>query len=169
MRSRQFFLALGAMCLIALCVFAAKRDRLRAAGHPFLHRQETPPARRFPQTPASETGASRSSTAPAIVDGRLSNFTSASSLLERDSVILLENALIDTSVPRALNIPEAFRAHGDPGAYIVQARPGALADAVRRATQLGAQPVSFIPNNAWLVRASAALERSLAEVPEIAA
>lgn len=90
-------------------------------------------------------------------------------MLERDSVILLENALIDTSVPRALNIPEAFRAHGDPGAYIVQARPGALADAVRRATQLGAQPVSFIPNNAWLVRASAALERSLAEVPEIAA
>ena len=36
--------------------------------------------------------------------------------------IVLKNALLDTTRPTHLEMPESLRAHGDPGAYIVQAR-----------------------------------------------
>ena len=53
---------------------------------------------------------------------RLSNTTRTSGQLSRDShAILLENALIDTASSTALQIPDALKSHGDPGAYLVQA------------------------------------------------
>jgi autotransporter-associated beta strand protein len=94
---------------------------------------------------------------------RLSNTSkSAGQLLRDDHAILLENALVDTAQPLALGIPPHLRAEGDPGTYIVQAR-GPLDDAFRaRLRTAGASIVAYIPNNAYLVRASAAVARSLA-------
>ena len=66
--------------------------------------------------------------------------------------ILLENAFIDTSVPLKLSIPAHLRSQGDPGAYIVQAR-GPIDNAFRALlAAAGAQIVSYIPNDAYLVR-----------------
>src|SRR6185437_4054661 len=95
---------------------------------------------------------------------RLSNTTQTVGQLSRNSrAILLENALIDSSVPVALAIPDSLRAHGDPGAYIVQAH-GAATDAFRAELQAaGATIVSYIPNNAYLVRASAGVAASLGQ------
>ena len=88
---------------------------------------------------------------------RLSNTSrSVGQLLRNDHAILLENALVDTERPVSLAIPEHLRAQGDPGSYIVQARQP-LDNAFRKLlADAGATIVSYIPNNAYLVRASAA-------------
>ena len=77
-------------------------------------------------------------------------------LTRDDKAILLDNALIETGAKINLPIPKNLRSQGDPGAYIVQAR--GLIDARFRAllASAGAQIVSYIPNNAYLVRISAA-------------
>jgi subtilisin-like proprotein convertase family protein len=76
--------------------------------------------------------------------------------------ILLENALIDTAAKLDLKIPAQLRATGEPGAYIVQAR--GLVDAPFRAllAGVGAQVISYIPNNAYLVQLSAGGAAALA-------
>jgi len=93
---------------------------------------------------------------------RLSNSTkTASELARSDRAIVLENALIDTSRPLALSIPEHLRAHGDPGSYIVQASHGLDARFRALVEAAGATVVAYIPNNAYLVRGSAAAASSL--------
>src|SRR5438552_1026239 len=53
---------------------------------------------------------------------RLSNTTqTVGQLARRDSAVLLENALFDTTRPTVLPIPDHLRSQGDPGSYIVQA------------------------------------------------
>src|SRR5204863_4602489 len=86
---------------------------------------------------------------------RLTNTAKPLSALARsDTAILLENALIDTSEAKALAIPDALRSSGDPGSYIVQSR-GPLDDNFRALLKsAGAEVVSYIPNDAYLVRAS---------------
>ena len=70
--------------------------------------------------------------------------------------ILLENALVDTDAKLDLAIPKHLQAGGEPGAFIVQAR-GVTSAAFRTALAgAGAEIVSYIPNNAYLVRLSAA-------------
>lgn len=87
-------------------------------------------------------------------------------LLRDDNAVLLENALIDSKQPVGFQLPERLRSVGAPGSYIVQSR-GALDDAFRRAvTAAGAEYVSYIPNNAWLVRATKAVAEQLAASPE---
>jgi subtilisin family serine protease len=77
--------------------------------------------------------------------------------------ILLENALIDTSKPLDLQIPDSLRSHGDPGSYIVQAN-GLINDAFRAQLKAaGASMVAYIPPNSYLVRASAASAQQLAQ------
>ncbi|HTD67193.1 MAG TPA: S8 family serine peptidase, partial [Candidatus Limnocylindria bacterium] len=86
-------------------------------------------------------------------------------LLRSDTAVLLRNALIDTALPGGPKIPEHLRAEGDPGSYIVQAR-GAITKAFReRLLAAGAEIVSYIPNNAYLVRASAGVAQTLAGLP----
>lgn len=98
---------------------------------------------------------------------RLSNTKKSSEqLLRDDNAVLLENALIDAKQPVGFQLPERLRLVGDPGSYIVQSR-GALDDAFRRAvTAAGAEYVSYIPNNAWLVRATKEVADRLAANPE---
>src|ERR1035437_3759580 len=87
-------------------------------------------------------------------------------LLRRPTAILLENALPDTADPAALSIPDHLRAHGDPGAYVVQSR-APLDDVVRaRLRAAGASVVAYIPNQAYLVRASAAIAQQLRADPQ---
>jgi subtilisin-like proprotein convertase family protein len=106
---------------------------------------------------------------PSRLQHRLSN-TSAGirSLMRNDRAILLENALIDTSISDALAIPESLRLKGAPGSYIVQAR-GYTSDAFRSSLeQAGAKIVSYVPNNAYLVRASEEVASALGADPAVA-
>src|SRR5882672_8267782 len=98
---------------------------------------------------------------------RLSNTTKSLKQLARsDKAILLENALVDTEQPPNLAIPDFLRAHGDPGTYIVQSR-GPLTEAFRALLkQAGGSIVSYIPNNAYLVRISAGGAQQLAGVSQ---
>ena len=97
---------------------------------------------------------------------RLSNTTTPLRQLQRsDQALLLENALLDTTRP-APAIPDHLRAQGDPGSYLVQAR-GPIDNAFRSVLQAaGATIVSYIPNNAYLVRASAAVAEQLKADPQ---
>jgi subtilisin family serine protease len=94
---------------------------------------------------------------------RLSNTTRrVDELLRDDRAVLLENALIDTAQPLGFQIPEQLRAAAEPGSYIVQAR-GLVDGAFRAAvTEAGGTMVSYIPNNAWLVQATAEVAGRLA-------
>src|ERR1051325_6392249 len=87
---------------------------------------------------------------------RLSNSKKSLGELTRDDkAILLENALVDTSGSKDLGIPSHLKSEGDPGSYIVQSK-GPLDDNFRAMlARAGATIVSYIPNNAYLVRASA--------------
>ena len=80
--------------------------------------------------------------------------------------ILLENALIDTGAKLDLALPKKLSSAGDPGAYIVQAR-GPVDAAFRAAlAAAGAEIVSYIPNNAYLVRVGAAGAQQLAALTQ---
>jgi subtilisin-like proprotein convertase family protein len=88
-------------------------------------------------------------------------------LMNDPHAILLENALIEIGQPLNFSIPKHLQSQGDPGAYIVQAR-GPI-DNVFRATLAvaGAQIVSYIPNNAYLVRISSGGAAGLAGQPPV--
>ena len=94
---------------------------------------------------------------------RLSNTPKTLGQLMSDSHgILLENAFIDTAAKVDLSIPPNLKASGDPGAYIVQSR-GPVDNAFRaQLAAAGAEIVSYIPNNAYLVTLSAGGAAALA-------
>ena len=70
--------------------------------------------------------------------------------------ILLQNLMVDTDARMDSAIPAHLKSTGQPGAYLVQAR-GQLNAAFRRLiASVGASVVSYIPNNAYLVHATAA-------------
>lgn len=132
---------------------------------------------RLPATvplPGSAPATSAPAAVPAHLDPkfphRLRN-TSATldELMQSKSALLLRNALIDTERADPLPIPPHLRAKDDPGAYLVQAK-GLVGDEFRaELARQGAQPVSYIPNNAFLVRASADTARQLRMAPMIRA
>jgi subtilisin-like proprotein convertase family protein len=85
-------------------------------------------------------------------------------LMSDRKAILLENAFIDTGAPLNLAIPKKLQAQGDPGAYIIQAR-GPIDNTFRAIlTSAGAQIISYIPNNAYLVNVSAAVANQIASL-----
>ncbi len=88
---------------------------------------------------------------------RLSNTSQSVGALSHNSkAILLENALIDTSQPLNLGIPDKLKSHGDPGSYLVQAN-GSVDNAFRAQLKAaGLTIVSYFPNNTYLVTGSAA-------------
>jgi subtilisin-like proprotein convertase family protein len=144
-------------------------ELLRTSASPALSARGTvaaPAAPAAAPAPASDTEA-----APASAGGpgpglRLSNTRAdITALARRETAVLLRNAFIDTASPEPLRIPEALRAQGDPGSYIVQSR-GPAGEAFRQELQRqGVAIVSYIPNNAWLVRATAEAARQLAQAP----
>ena len=98
---------------------------------------------------------------------RLTNTTkTVGQLLRDDHAVLLENALLDTSRPLGFSLPASLQRQGDPGSYIVQAR-GAVDNGFRASlTAAGATIISYIPNNAYLVRASADTASQLSAQPQ---
>ncbi len=97
---------------------------------------------------------------------RLSNTAkSIGELVNNPRAILLENALIDTGSPLNFSIPKHLQAPGDPGAYIVQARGPVNAAFRGLLARAGAEIVSYIPNNAYLVRVAAGGAGALADSP----
>ncbi len=78
---------------------------------------------------------------------------SIDALVRVESAVLMRNALIDTRAPLELGIPENLRAGPNPGAYIVQAIGPATAAFQKMLKDAGAEIVSYIPNNAFLVKA----------------
>lgn len=94
---------------------------------------------------------------------RLRNTTRPVDELARDdAALLLRNALIDTATGTALPIPSHLRAGPEPGAYIAQA-DGPISESFRRlVTGSGAQVVSYLPNNAYLVQANSSQSANLA-------
>src|SRR5664279_340387 len=88
-------------------------------------------------------------------------------LMKDPHAILLANALIDIGRPLNFSIPKNLQSLGDPGAYIVQAH-GPVDTAFRAAlAAAGAQIISYIPNNAYLVRISAGGAAGLAGQPPV--
>src|SRR5690606_23570088 len=99
----------------------------------------------------------RRDTAAAFETLRLRNTSrSSEELLRDDRALLLRNALIDTGVGTTLDIPEHLRARSEPGSYIVQS-DGPVTPAFRKLLEnAGATFISYLPNNAYLVEATAA-------------
>ena len=90
-------------------------------------------------------------------------------LVVKDSAILLRNAWIDTAAANPLPIPAELRATEDPGSYIVQSA-GTITPAFRQQLgEAGAAIISYIPNNAYLVRLTASGARDLANSPLVQA
>ena len=126
----------------------------------------TPPGAAPAAAPATIKTNSAKAQGKDLYPHRLSNTDrSLDDLLHSDEAILLRNALIDSAAPVTLAIPAGLRASGDPGAYIVQAR-GPITDAFRAQLEAApAQIVSYVPNNALLVRASSATAQQLKALP----
>ena len=100
---------------------------------------------------------------------RLSN-TSASlaSLMNDRHAILLENALIDTRLPLNFSIPKQLQSTGDPGSYIVLEKAPVDTEFRKLLAGAGAEIISYIPNNAYLVRVSAGGAGRLSASPQTA-
>jgi len=85
-------------------------------------------------------------------------------LTRKETGLLLENALLDSAQKISLDIPDQLQAKGDPGTYIVQAK-GPIDDTFRQAiAAVGGKlvPHGYIPNNAYIVRATASAAQNMA-------
>ncbi|MGC8887179.1 MAG: S8 family serine peptidase [Verrucomicrobiia bacterium] len=100
---------------------------------------------------------------------RLSNSDkSLAELVRSPSTLLLQNAIIDTANGRALPIPSLLQ-NTNTRSFIVQAR-GAMNDTIRNGLKMAkATIVSYIPNNAYLVRANSSDPKILAQIPGVQA
>ena len=177
MRSRPiFWFIISLLCLGGAGYFWHLGNRLeeqkRAAGQSTNEAGATPassPATNQPQSSAATpTPSPASITASRAVapnpggtnhlDYRITNTARPMRQLERDDRVLnLENALLETTDGRiALDIPDSLRAKPDSGSYIVQAVNPLDDDFRSLLKNAGAEIVSFIPNNAYLVRMPAA-------------
>jgi subtilisin family serine protease/subtilisin-like proprotein convertase family protein len=154
---------------------AALSPQFRPSSHVSLAPRITSPS---PLELLSGATPSNASPLPPLVTHQASRFTHPfplrlrntpkplSQLVRSPAAILLENALIDTAQPIALSIPEHLRSHGDPGAYVIQSR-APLDDAFRtHLSAAGASIVAYIPNQAYLVRASKAAAQQLQAEPQ---
>ena len=76
-------------------------------------------------------------------------------LVRNETAVLLRNAFIDTALGSGLTIPAELKTTGDPLTYIAQARGPATAAFRRYIASSGGRIISYIPNNAYLVRMDA--------------
>lgn len=78
---------------------------------------------------------------------------SVDDLVREDRALLLANALIDTATGGEVEIPEHLRAGVEPGSYIVQWQGPATPEFRALLDRHQARIVSYVPNNAYLVKA----------------
>jgi subtilisin-like proprotein convertase family protein len=168
MQRRLAWLLLGLLCIGGLAYYWRTGERQRqnkAVSEVASRKQSIGTVSQKAQTPspfqlltqrvaakAAQNGTNSSSRFPY----RLSNTTkTVNELAKSDTGILMVNALIDTSEGNNLAIPQHLRAPADNDSYIVQAR-GSIDGSFRSVLQnAGAEIVSYVPNNAYLVRMSA--------------
>ncbi len=114
--------------------------------------------------------ASKSITAKPTIPIRLTNSDkNVTELVKLPNVLLLQNAIIDTSNNKPLPIPSILQTSTNSHSFIVQAR-GALNDTIRNGLKMAkAKIVSYIPNNAYLVRAESSDPLLLARIPGVQA
>src|SRR5688572_6337236 len=174
LRTRTWFI-ISLLCFLAAAIFWQLGERKAARDQTDRQQATRPPA---PSTGPTAPGPTAPSAAAAAVtnasalrtnssvEHRLTNTTKDVDELSRsEQGILLANALIDSSAPVNLAIPAHLRAQGDPGSYVVQSK-GPLTDAFRsQLQQAGAEIVAYVPNNAYLVRATAAAAQQLTALP----
>ncbi len=169
LKPRVWFLISLLLFAAAICVwqYAEKRaaerstaqNRASAAKADALRLQHPPLAKAL----AANAGAQRKSY-------RISNTTQTiQQLLHNSHALILRNALIDTEVPVALNIPAHLRAKGAPGSYLVQADRPLDKAFYAELSQAGASYISYVPNNAALVAASPAQATNLAANADVVA
>jgi subtilisin-like proprotein convertase family protein len=97
---------------------------------------------------------------------RLSNTRQTlAQLLHNDHAIILRNALIDTSRPLHLDIPAHLRARGAPGSYLVQFDRPLNQEFYDSLKKDGGVFITYIPNNAALVKADAVQAKQMAADP----
>ena len=186
--SRRHQLAL--LVLLLVCAYLGWRVHDRGLLRGPLVAAVDPAATRVAQQPllVSATGAPAAPVAPRWVplatlpsggnspypDGQVTNrlrntAASLADLMRNDRAMLLRNALVDTANGEPLSIPAALRSQQPAEAYLIQAQ-GALTKAFQdRLVEAGATVISYIPNNALLVRASAEVAEKLATSAETAA
>lgn len=168
LRTRTWFI-ISALCFLVAAIFwqlaERKAARDKAARESTTATTNAPAASGAAAVPAAATNAALATNDPLRL--RLSNTARTVDELSRsDRALLLRNAHIDSSLPVNLAIPPHLRSQGDPGSYIVQSR-GPLTAAYRAALrQAGAEVVAYVPNNAYLVRASQAIAQQLAVLPD---
>ncbi len=73
-------------------------------------------------------------------------------LVRNEKAVLLRNAFIDTSFDTSFEIPESLLAGDNPETYIAQAKGPVTAAFRRHISATGGRIISYIPNNAYLVR-----------------
>ena len=73
-------------------------------------------------------------------------------LVRNEKAVLLRNAFIDTSFNTSFEIPESLLAGDNPETYIAQAKGPVTAAFRRHISATGGRIISYIPNNAYLVR-----------------
>jgi subtilisin-like proprotein convertase family protein len=163
MKKRLKILALGALALaLAWRFWPSGENPLPAA-----KKSAAPPtvatATAAVHSPVTSVVAAHSTAITERKNFRLSNTAkSIGELATAPHAILLQNALVDTTAKINLAIPAHLRAGSEPGAFIVQAR-GAIGGAFRSTLAgAGAEVISYIPNNAYLVRLTAARAARLA-------
>ena len=112
--------------------------------------------------------------APAHLDTAVTNRlrntdASVDALMRNEHALLLRNALIDTANGEPLGIPASLRSAGPSEAWVVQSE-GPITPAFRaELAAAGATVVSYIPNNALLIRASPEAADHLAVAGGVAA
>ncbi len=126
-----------------------------------------PTASLVPPNPGPGIGAPSATNRASL---RLRNTTrSVDELARDDRAVLLRNALIDTSTGTALPIPDHLRAGAEAGSYVIQAR-GIVTEKFRESiSSAGGSVVSYLPNNAFLVAATAAQAERLARLAGVGA
>lgn len=162
---RVFCLALGLLSLAALIVVRSPR---RA---PQFSRSQGAGLASTPSLPFAQKSLRAGASTDSRFPYRLTNTAEPlNQLLRNPRAILLENGLLDTTHFLKLPIPPSLQAAGEPGSYIVQAVLFPLTAGFRHLLESeGAQIVAYIPNNAFLVRASGATARTLERMPQVQA
>ena len=91
-------------------------------------------------------------------------------LFRSESAILLRNALIETTEPlNFLNIPDHLRSKEEPEVWVIQSS-GKTTDRFRAILKsAGAEIISYIPRNAYLVKASTSVIAQLKQFPYVRA
>ncbi|MDB6067815.1 MAG: Peptidase and in kexin sedolisin [Pedosphaera sp.] len=175
-RRPLFWLFTSLLCLGGAIYFWQWGDRMaaeKAAAHqapataaPAVQGGATPATTAPKPTPAASSAAAKSS--PTAY--RVSNTDrKVNQLLANDRAILLANALIDTTKPLdGLAIPDRLRAPKNSGSYVVVARDPLDEPFRALLNSSGASIISYIPNNAYLVRASEAGIQQLQADPRTA-